>query len=414
MPKTNPLFDGPELELNTDNVLASSWFYVSRYLGGKTDDEILQNLIRALNPDENAGYLIIPPVTAVTDLREHEARLTKRLDHALQTIKRRGFYAESYEYLYKLAKKSGEMQLLAILDLFRCHVKRIPDLTVTEEDWKAAIEMVMLVHEPSTFSSADLFSVKVRYHIPEIWLTALMYNHISQAHILFKDYFQRIDTLEALAAPIGGIDSLIKILQQYLLDDTRDKDEQIEKIRQAAANDSKKLQKELSNAQKALPPMQRRAEQAEKKTEKLERELETAKSQIRELQRQVRIAQLASPQSEPEQSETLDELPETGVLFVGGHPNMTWKLAQKYPAWRFIDADDGSFGTLGSPDVIFFWDKHLSHKTWEKVLLYNTANIPVCYIKATNIEKLELEMRRIYTRVRAANRELDEDDNPSP
>ena len=32
-------------------------------------------------------------------------------------------------------------------------------------------------------------------------------------------------------------------------------------------------------------------------------------------------------------------LPEKGILFLGGHPNMTKKLRQQFPKWTFVSDD---------------------------------------------------------------------------
>ena len=90
---------------------------------------------------------------------------------------------------------------------------------------------------------------------------------------------------------------------------------------------------------------------------------------------------------------TVSALPKKGVVFLGGHPNMTKKLQQKYPHWQFLSDDQLRKGKALNKEIVFYWTKHCSHK----LMRYAYSKLPdtadIHYVTATNIVLLEQEMR---------------------
>ena len=90
-------------------------------------------------------------------------------------------------------------------------------------------------------------------------------------------------------------------------------------------------------------------------------------------------------------------LPEKGVLFLGGHQNMTKKLRQHFPCWTFVGDDQLKRGSAVNQTVVFYWTGHSSHKLMQYVYSKLSPNTSVIYVTATNLPLLIAEMERLYS-----------------
>lgn len=89
------------------------------------------------------------------------------------------------------------------------------------------------------------------------------------------------------------------------------------------------------------------------------------------------------------------ELPETNILFVGGHINFVNKLRQRYPSWTFIKQEDNAFNISSSKfKFMFVYYKHISHKLLLRLM--SMTELSTLYISQTNIELAIAEMRYKY------------------
>lgn len=89
-------------------------------------------------------------------------------------------------------------------------------------------------------------------------------------------------------------------------------------------------------------------------------------------------------------------LPEKGVLFVGGHQNLTKKLRKKFPKWVFISDEQMKRHTNISQRTIFYWSNHCSHKLMRYVFSKLSKESDVIYVTATNVSLLISEMQLRY------------------
>lgn len=90
------------------------------------------------------------------------------------------------------------------------------------------------------------------------------------------------------------------------------------------------------------------------------------------------------------------ELPQKGVLFLGGHPNMTKKLRQQFPKWTYVTDDQLKRCASINQTVVFYWTKHSSHKMMRYVYSKLPDNASIIYVTATNLPLLIAEMRHTY------------------
>jgi hypothetical protein len=89
-------------------------------------------------------------------------------------------------------------------------------------------------------------------------------------------------------------------------------------------------------------------------------------------------------------------LPEKGVLFLGGHPNMTKKLRRKFPKWSFITDDQFKRFPVINEIIVFYWTGHSSHKLMRNIYSKLPKNTTILYVSATNLALLISEMESTY------------------
>ena len=89
-------------------------------------------------------------------------------------------------------------------------------------------------------------------------------------------------------------------------------------------------------------------------------------------------------------------LPEKGVLFLGGHPNMTKKLRRKFPKWSFITDDQFKRFPVINETIVFYWTGHSSHKLMRNIYSKLPDNTTILYVSATNLPLLISEMERTF------------------
>lgn len=91
-------------------------------------------------------------------------------------------------------------------------------------------------------------------------------------------------------------------------------------------------------------------------------------------------------------------LPNKGVIFLGGHPNMVKKLKQLYPKWKYINDDDlkRHRSTIHNNNVVFYWTKHGSHTIMQYAFKKLPKDAEILYVTSTSIPLLVKEMSDVY------------------
>ena len=93
------------------------------------------------------------------------------------------------------------------------------------------------------------------------------------------------------------------------------------------------------------------------------------------------------------------DLPQKGVLFLGGHRNMTKKLQQFFPKWMYISDDQLKRYSKFNQTTVFYWTAHSSHKMMRYVYSKLPDNASIIYVTATNLSLLIEEMQQTYQKV---------------
>lgn len=87
----------------------------------------------------------------------------------------------------------------------------------------------------------------------------------------------------------------------------------------------------------------------------------------------------------------------SGVLFLGGHSNLIGKLRSIHPGWTYINTTGYAKKEVGqNTRLVFVWPNYLSHALMWRVYASLPENIPTIFLTASNLQRLEMEMREGY------------------
>lgn len=129
----------------------------------------------------------------------------------------------------------------------------------------------------------------------------------------------------------------------------------------------------------------------------LERALRERDDQIETLTAEndlLRTIQSAIEQQVNDVPTELLELPQDGVMFIGGSPQLRTRIQAVYPAWKVLAPEDITrIGEIHS--IVFLYTDYISH-TVTNIVRKNMLSKPL-YCHGTNWERLETSMRIAYT-----------------
>lgn len=352
-------------------------------------------------------------VTAA-EMRARGAFLERRLDHSIKCLKRKGLFAEDLSSLDKICAEKNLVKARGLIQIVRCcmgedmaNVGSQSDLD--ETSWKVGIELAMAQQEPDRFDSDDMFGPVLEANFPYIVVNAMMAAYGAKLNLLMEsdEYMDEIHSMimdRYLKDPriIGSVLDWAKKLLGQDEAKTEGRIRQLEQDLQAEARRSQSLEKQLRNAQKAALPNQAAEQKLKDRVADLKKELDGARAETERYKAALdRRDRLVSELSARVQGDgDLPPLPETDVVFMGGHINMVKKLKDAHPGWLFVDGTDRAFNPFAPPGLIFFWDKHMSHPAWQRAMRLLGPDTVRVYLKSTNMDLLELEMARGYAAAR--------------
>lgn len=338
----------------------------------------------------------------ITNLKTEYETARKRMDHALAALKRKGLYGESFADLYEIAAKKDLHKPYALLELFMEHSQYgiVRGKVIDDKTWEAAIELTMLQQEPAIFlDKSIMLAPYLEPHCDALFLNAVFMACFTTIQKRMNEQNDAMDLLNEAAEGVGGIGNLIAVAKFATVHAVAEKEQMQKSFDAKIADLQKQLAKEQERAEKAekalRAPIERAEATAMSRVEALERELAEKNARIEVLIERLWDAKYQT-QTEEKEAKLLD-LPEKGVIFIGGHPNMVKHLKNRFPDWRFIDGDDRNFKDLGAPSVIFIWFEHISHPTYHRIMTFAPDACPVRYCNATNQNRLIGEMKQAWT-----------------
>lgn len=323
------------------------------------------------------------------------------------------------EYAYEFLAPADPKVISSTMEIRR-HISGITDFTlsswirnipISDNTWLSAIELALSTagFDSDTIASLDALSkedldtlIKNRYH-------AILVNGVM------------IHTISTFAQ---------NEIYQKLYETTYERDKEASE-KKALRTENQNLRGQIGAANKKIEEQKARIKFLEKNKsshqQKSDKEKQTAtlihqhNNETREKDRQIeqmrqRIEQLENERMEAEHRAMLNdekiiedkpwlelELPKKNVVFLGGHQNMYKKLQDKYRGWTFMTLESGMIGLPKNPEAIFVWSGHLSHTLWQKLNEAYGGREKITYVSATNISRLEEEMKHGLWKLQTQN-----------
>ena len=361
-----------------------------------------------------AASMIGKTISALEQDREF---LKRRLAHAIKRLKARGLWAPTYDGLVAICSAMGGQdpvmaKAAGMLQLVSCCMGDYDMTSVASADqldencWMIGIELAMAEREPALMASDQLYGFAIPRNIDLIYVYTVMAGFSSKlTRVMSGDnfYSSKIfdDILDRYLESETGMEAIRQATERTWGAIKKEADGQVKAAddrRQAAEAKLETLSARLKEADARPKALERRNAKLEEASRELAEERDAMAREIEALKAALENKnRLISRMSGVAEFGFLPALPERNVVFVGGHPNMLKKLVQEHPGWRFIDGGDYAFDRFSSqPAILFFWDGHMGHPCFARAKKFLEPATPVGYVKSTNIDMLEGEMRRIW------------------
>ena len=337
-------------------------------------------------------------------LKAHCSAAHKRNIITLKRIKQKGYWAEDplklreqYSKYESAHEDTGNVlhtlpffYLMAATNAFACYGKI--SRKFTEDEWLLAIEYGMLLYDPKVFASDGLpsFAPYLEDAMPYIWL-CLMTAHLA---VELDSRRKQAEKIEKNRVYLETIQNLKAELDKAVSESDRKAN--------AAADAARKEERELGR------------KKAKTLEDKHYEDLAEKDRYIRLLERQIDALSVVPPKDEQPQRDLsmcaeneeaiLDsfqkvELPEEGVVFLGGWESIQKNIRKAHPRWTTIGVEGAERARIGSSTKLaFFWYRYCSHKATKAVFARLPADAEVVFVSNANIDLLEQEMKEGYAR----------------
>lgn len=316
----------------------------------------------------------------------------KRLEHAASRMKAKKLWANSFPGLEALALRQDSARLTAVIQILHYSLGRSTYRTdITDDVWMKAIDLTMLICEPELYMSGDMYGRALEPNLCVLYPLAILLSIGIELNSSLLELEQHVRRNEAIMARSEDIKTAI-----IDVTDTNDRLEaELVEVKAAAAENEEKSADNLAKAQKQI-------HYYELQLKKKEDEIQALRDKISELEEDLKQSDALNAELFPEAKtgfepcitdEDLPELPEQGIVLAGGHVNMTNKIKQRHPGWKYIAPSEKVF-SVPDCNVIFIWYKHLSHPVFDRIQAECREGCRLVYLESTNLDALELEIRR--------------------
>jgi len=97
-------------------------------------------------------------------------------------------------------------------------------------------------------------------------------------------------------------------------------------------------------------------------------------------------------------------LPDSKVLFIGGHKNFISKIKKKYPDWVYLKPEERNCKKVKG-DFFFVVAKtdSISHNIVERAYAFLEKDVPTIYAKGTNVDRVVSGIEEEYSKILQRN-----------
>ena len=257
---------------------------------------------------------------------------------------------------------------------------------IPEQEWFIAMELTMLMCEPSAWmDTGRMYVDRLIKHLGELYCTLFFALSLRSA-LTTVYYYQGFE--EQLQTIKDGLKDAQEVIQnssgmEAALSELK---EQRERERQKFDIEKRRYEKRILRLEHDVAALSQGEALREDETDDDFEVLETVDSDE------------VFEDGEPLTDSVSECLPGDDILFVGGHPNMVKKLKSLHPFWTY-QSGRGRMYVPKSTKVVFVWTKHLGHPEFQAIqaALKLLPDVPMVYVSATNMSRLEQEMSSLYS-----------------
>lgn len=345
-----------------------------------------------------------------------QKELVKRYAHTLKRLRQKGYcheksiaeFRESFsrgsEYAIDAASTWSTIMLLG----------DNRELTITDEMWYTAFDKLLI------FKDRKLLREQDRSIIP------FCIDHMAELYMLMDD---------AIAQAVAemrfddAMHSLCRKQKLFTRDECRELTQKTcEKLTEEINDFYAEQRKEFEAGKATIEFLSSEGERLAKELSALRRENKALEKECYQLRKEngamgeelARVAALGLEETSPlpdtdteddlldsyvvddadvNEPEELPELPDTGIMFVGGHPNFLKKLREVYPDWSYITKENvpERLRQYSKQKMCYIYTAHTSHPIyWGVINALRNCDTPYSYIKGTNLDRVITEMRQDY------------------
>lgn len=334
-------------------------------------------------------------IAALAEAGPMQKTAADRKKRTYDRLKSKGMCADDIRTI--LSVLIGKQNLLALASSYM-HSGEVVEIPV--DDWYDAFNLIVIRHEPKAISDPNCtnFAHIISAHLDELYAIILA-SYNARIRAMQAGGKKNQDGSEAertlkkelatLRAENEELTSKNKTLQARLDSFVETNTQLREELSQASSAARKDVLAVEAEHRQEIKDLTKRLEEAEAETKALLEDLVAVEDEVEE-----------TSDDDIEGALSGVDLPKEGILFLGGHPNMVKKLRQIYPDWTYLDLKDRAQMRVDRiVDLCFIWSKHLSHTAMKMVARNIKGDFPMVYLEATNLSRLEAEMREGYASV---------------
>lgn len=256
---------------------------------------------------------------------------------------------------------------------------------ISNYDMYAAIEMVILVHEPSWLFQGGALTTNVVSLIEDNLNELIIFIYLWQLRNIFEKKRKDEQPPKQTAHPLQPVRELNV--------------DELSRLQEALSESNAKL----SEAEVEITKLRRENRMLKHSAEKANGDSEVNNHERhRPAFENIQQTSMEGCQpKEPTAPEDLLPLPETGIVFLGGHQRVIAKLKELHPKWIFMTDTAPKMNSLlsstNSVNAVFVVSTYLSHKLYQHLEAAIGKDVPKFYVTSTNIELLERDMQKQYS-----------------
>ncbi len=340
----------------------------------------------------------IGPTAIISTYEKRRKKADEAAAHAVRRLKEKGVIKQGPLNIGNYFMIDDPYLKFVVADCFNADFMR-KNVTISDETWMRIAEVTMYLVDKEGFEDKDKkWVVSIMNHLRVFNIVTVLFVHFtiySYSDNMYQAALQAIKTKLEQANKELSKSRQNKSLKRYK-QRAKDNEEKLENLTALYQKEKQKWEKESASLRKQI----RTAEHGQQDLVIAQaEEIDELRAQIAELTHEYEDEdeEPAMTAKEEKEEAVLPVLPESGIVFIGGHPVLCGKLRRLHPKWTFYSCGDYVGRTrFAGCKCAFLWTGHMTHALYLQYKKYFPAGQPCLIVQSTNLRKLDIEMRKGY------------------